>query len=266
MNKKLILNYKLKKKNYNFWLKRLNKKKSNLVCSKDERLNNFENDYMINSLKDNKSIFEVGCGNGVLLKKLIKKKKIKYYLGTDFVKELVDQNKKFIKKKNIHFDQLDMTLIKPNTFSKKFDYIISKRAVQNVLSRKLQLRSIDNMGNFLKKNGLMFLMESSLTAQKNINKYRKIFGLHKIIPPWHNLFLDDSFIKKHKFKRVKLVKIENFSSSFYFITRIVYAAYAKFKNQKVNFKNPLNLIATLVDNEILKEDFSQIKMYIFKKK
>ena len=38
------------------------------------------------------------------------------------------------------------------------------------------------------------------------------------------------------------------------------------KNQKVNFKNPLNLIATLVDNEILKEDFSQIKMYIFKKK
>ena len=81
---------------------------------------------MINSLKDNKSIFEIGCGNGVLLKKLIKKKKIKYYLGTDFVKELVDQNKKFIKKKNIHFDQLDMTLIKPNTFSKKFDYIISK--------------------------------------------------------------------------------------------------------------------------------------------
>ena len=62
------------------------------------------------------------------------------------------------------------------------------------------------------------------------------------------------------------IKIENFSSGFYFITRIVYAAYAKFKNQKVNFKNPLNLIATLVDNEILKEDFSQIKMYIFKKK
>ena len=35
MNNKLILNYKVKKKNYNFWLKRLNKK-SNLVCSKDE--------------------------------------------------------------------------------------------------------------------------------------------------------------------------------------------------------------------------------------
>ena len=27
------------------------------------------------------------------------------------------------------------------------------------------------------------------------------------------------------------------------------------KIKKVNFKNPLNLIATLVDNEILKEDF-----------
>ena len=75
MTKKLLINYKLKQKNYNFWLNRLNLKNSNLVCSKDERLSNFENDFMIKCLKPNKSILEIGCGNGVLLKKLIKKKK-----------------------------------------------------------------------------------------------------------------------------------------------------------------------------------------------
>ena len=266
MTKKLLINYKLKQKNYNFWLNRLNLKNSNLVCSKDERLSNFENDFMIKCLKPNKSILEIGCGNGVLLKKLIKKKKVKYYLGTDFVKELIDRNKKKIKRKNIDFDQLDMTVVKSDTFNKKFDYIISKRAVQNVLSQKLQLKAIDKLGIFLKKNGLMLLMESSRTAQKNLNRYRKIFNLHKIVPPWHNLFLDDNLIKKHKFKNVKLIKIENFSSSFYFITRIIYAAYAKMKNKKVDFINPLNLIATSIDSKILKEDFSQIKIYIFKKK
>ena len=112
----------------------------------------------------------------------------------------------------------------------------------------------------------MLLMESSINAQKNINKYRKIFNLHKITPPWHNLFLDDNKLQKYKFKNVKLSKIENFSSNFYFITRIIYAAYAKIKKIKVNFTDPLNLIATSIKSEILKEDFSQIKMYIFKRK
>ena len=99
--------------------------------------------------------------------------------------------------------------------------------------KKLQLKSIDNLGFFLKKGGKMLLMESSINAQKNINKYRKIFNLHKITPPWHNLFLDDEILKKYRFKNVKLKKIENFSSNFYFITRIIYAAYAKLKILKL---------------------------------
>lgn len=265
MNKKKYSNYKNKQKNYNFWLDRLKKNKDHLVCSKDVRLNNLENNFLVKSIKRNKSILEIGCGNAVLLKKLIIKKP-KYYLGTEFVKELTEYNKKTIRKKNIFFDNLDMTLVNNKTFNRKFDYIISKRAIQNVLSKKLQLKSIDNLGFFLKKGGKMLLMESSINAQKNINKYRKIFNLHKITPPWHNLFLDDETLKKYRFKNVKLKKIENFSSNFYFITRIIYAAYAKLKNIKVNFTDPLNIIASSINNKILSEDFSQIKLYVFIKK
>ena len=159
-----------------------------------------------------------------------------------------------------------MTNFKSHQLSRKFDYIISKRAIQNVLSKKLQLKAIDKIGNFLKKNGLMLLMESSSTAQSNLNRIRKRFNLHKIVPPWHNLFLDDEVIKKHSFKNVQFIKMENFASSFYFITRVIYAAYAKIKKKQTNFINPLNLIATMVENKIFKEDFSQIKMYVFKKK
>ena len=103
MSNDLTINYKLKKKNYEFWLKRLNTKSSNLVCSKDERLNNFENEFLIKNIKANKSILEIGCGNAILLRKLLKKKKVKFYLGTDFVKELIEQNKKKNKKKKYKF-------------------------------------------------------------------------------------------------------------------------------------------------------------------
>ena len=44
-----------------------------------------------------------------------------------------------------------MTAIDKTSFEDRYDYIISKRAIQNVLSSKLQLKTIDNLGNFLKK-------------------------------------------------------------------------------------------------------------------
>ena len=105
-------------------------------------------------------------GNGILLKRLLSKRKIKKYLGTDFVEELIQQSKKKFKKKNIDFKRVDMTAIDKTSFEDRYDYIISKRAIQNVLSSKLQLKTIDNLGNFLKKEGKMILVESSSTAQK----------------------------------------------------------------------------------------------------
>ena len=259
-------NYKYKKENYNFWLSRL-KKKENLVCTNDTVLDKIEEEQIINKIKNNKTILEIGCGNGLILKRLNNERKIKKYYGTDFVKELIDICIKKYKSKKINFKTLDMTLIDKNTFKGKYDFIISKRAIQNILSPKLQLKIIDNLGYFLKKNGKMILVESSANAQNNINKFRKKLYLSKIIPPFHNLFFNDDTIKKYNFNNVKLINIENFSSAFYFTSRIIYALYAKlFLKKKPIYNHPLNIIATMLNGKIIKEDFSQIKTYIFKKK
>lgn len=259
-------NYKYKKENYNFWVNRL-KKNENLVCTNDILLDRIEEDQIINRINNNKTILELGCGNGLILKRLIKNRKIKKYHGTDFVKELIDICIKKYKSKKINFQTLDMTFINKNTFKIKYDYIVSKRAIQNVLDLKLQLKTIDDVGYFLKKNGKMILVESSINAQNNINKLRKKFYLTKIIPPFHNLFFNDNIVKTHRFKNVKLIKIDNFSSSFYFTSRIIYALYSKiFLKKKPSYNHPLNIIATMLDAKLIKEDFSQVKTYIFKKK
>ena len=259
-------NYKYKKENYNFWINRL-KKNENLVCTNDILLDRIEEDQIINRINNNKTILELGCGNGLILKRLIKNRKIKKYYGTDFVKELINICIKKYKSKKINFQTLDMTLIDKNTFKIKYDYIVTKRAIQNVLDTKLQLKTIDDVGYFLKKNGKMILVESSINAQNNINKLRKKFRLTKIIPPFHNLFFDDNKVRMYHFRNVKLVKIDNFSSSFYFTSRIIYALYSKiFLKKKPFYNHPLNIIATMLDAKLIKEDFSQIKTYIFKKK
>lgn len=259
-------NYKFKKENYNFWLKRI-RKQDRKVCTNDVYLDLLEEDQIINNIRNNRTILEVGSGNGILLKRLLSKKKIRKYLGTDFVEELVEKSKKKFKKKNIDFEKVDMTAINKKSFKEKYDYIISKRAIQNVLSPKLQLKTIDNLGNFLKKNGKMILVESSSTAQKNINLYRKKYKLSKIIPPFHNLFFDDSKIKKYNFNHIKLEKIENFSSNYYFVSRILNAILCKkYLKKEASYSDPLNLVGLEINDNLLKIDFSQIKTYFFKKK
>ena len=112
----------------------------------------------------------------------------------------------------------------------------------------------------------MILVGSS-TAQKNINLFRKKYKLRKIIPPFHNLFFDDYKIKNYNFKKIKLEKIVNFSSNYYFISRILNAILCKkYLKRDANYNDPLNLIGLEVKDNLLKIDFSQIKAYFFKRK
>jgi len=67
-------NYKFKEENYKFWLSRYNNS-DRKVCTNDIFLDLLEEDQIIKNIKDNKTILEIGSGNGILLKKLIKKKK-----------------------------------------------------------------------------------------------------------------------------------------------------------------------------------------------
>jgi len=259
------LNYKLKKKNYDFWAKR-SKKKDSVVCTNDPRLDQLEIDQILNKINNNKSILEVGCGNGFILKRLLKEKKIKSYLGIDFVEDFIASAKKKYKSNKVNFEIFDISLINNITFKKKYDFIISKRTIQNILSQRLQMKIIDTLGHYLKKNGLMILVESSNTAQKNINKYRKLFSLPIIRPPFHNLFFNDLIIRSHKFKNIKLLNIDNFASGFYFLSRIIYASYAKILKEKVKYQHPLNQLGLNINSKVFKEDFSQVKTYLFKKK
>ncbi len=261
------MKYRLKKENHDFWVSRLKKNPERQVCTNDVAFDDVEDNEILKRVKNNISILEIGCGNGVLYSKLAKKINNFTYQGTDFVKELIEVCKTKSVSKEHKFMQLDMTDINQDTFEQKFDYIISKRAIQNVLEEELQFQTIENLGNFLKEDGIMILVESSATAQNRLNEERKKYNLHNITPPFHNLFFNDEKIKKHSFKNLKLKDISPFASDFYYITRLIYARYAKeYLNEKTTYNHPLEKIAISMSDNQNTNRFSQIQTYIFKKK
>ena len=91
-----------------------------------------------------------------MYKEIRKKFNISKYIDTDFVQELIDICNKEKSNSKDEFLKYDKTEINKTSFKGKFDFIISKRAVQNVLDSNLQLNTIDTLGHFLKPDGLMF--------------------------------------------------------------------------------------------------------------
>jgi len=261
------MDYRLKKENYEFWVKRIKKNQPNQVCTNDVGLDRLESNQILSKLKNNKSILEIGCGNGLLYEEIRRLFDVEKYVGTDFVSELIQIcDAKKIDEKDA-FLQLDMTEVNKNSFDTTFDFIVSKRAVQNVLEHKLQLETIDNFGYFLEENGLMILVESSNDAQQNINAERKKYGLEKINAPFHNLFFDDNLVSSYKFKNLRLLDIIPFASDFYFITRIIYSRLAKeYLDEIPNYDHPLQKIALSMDDKLSTRDYSQIKCYTFARK
>lgn len=260
------MEYKFKKENHDFWVSRIKSKNPEKICSNDVALDKIEGLQILNKLRNDCKVLEIGCGNGLLYDQIRKKFDISKYIGTDFVQDLIKIcNEK--KTSGDEFFQLDMTEVKDDQFKDEFDFIISKRAIQNVIDTQLQLDVIDNFGKFLNKNGQMILIESSQEAQNNINILRSKYNLDKIMPPFHNLFFSDEKIKEYNFKNVTLIDIIPFASDFFYITRLIYAIYAKnHLNEDPNYNHPMQDIALSLTENNLTKNLSQIQTYIFKKK
>ena len=246
------------KKILQYWNLRASNK--TLKCTNDINLEEKELDFFNSTIKKNKKILDLGCGDGNLLQNLRKKKNIKG-IGIDYSENLIKvANKNNKNLKFICMDMLKINKLKHETF----DYIISKRALQNLTNWRNQKEIINKLHLFSNSKTRILLIESSRNALNKINEARKKINLNKIKMPWHNLYLDDQKMSKTKFRGLKLVRIGELFSSYYFISRVLNAAVSKKKNKKLNYNDYLNLIGWSMPQNLI-EGYSQLKMYEFKK-
>ena len=248
MNKKKILNY---------WNLRAGKKI--LKCTNDINLETNEIGIFLSIIKNKKNVLDIGCGDGELLRNLEKKNKCNCY-GIDFSQNLIKIARR--KSKNINYYCIDMNKIKDEFKVKiKFDYIITKRSIQNLTSWKDQKKFIDQLKFFSGPKTKILLMESSNNGLRKINEMRNKLKLKKIIKPWHNLYLEDSKINKTNFNGLKLVNIKELFSTYYFTSRVLNAAI----NPKPSYNDLLNLTGWKLPQNAI-EGFSQLRLYEFNTK
>jgi len=215
-----------------------------------------------NKLSQAFKMVDVGCGNGAASIQISKIMKLNL-LSIDGNKEMItlakQQSLEGIKGK-ILFSQEDIINFKTTS---KFDVVFSIRCIINLLDWEDQMKALLNMINPLKKNGRLVLLEAFSDGLEELNQARSEFGLESIPPAFHNLHLNKQkvfdFLNK---QNLELIEENNFLSSYYFFTRIIYPALAKANNVDITFNSKID---SFFSNFPSYGNFAHIKILVFKK-
>ena len=204
------------------------------IHTKDAEINEIEKSikYLVNK-KKYKKILEIGCGNGYTSKQLSEELNVNI-VGLDYCEELIDIAKKR-KLKNVNFCIGDV--LKLDFESESFDIVYSERCLINLDSWQKQKKALNEIHRVLKKDGIYVMIECFLDGLDTINKARRVVGLLPIEQPFHNKYFDKKKLYKYivnKFinfeqndQEFKKIYKQNFLSSYYFGSRVLYPSIVK---------------------------------------
>lgn len=209
------------------------------------------------------TVAEFGCGNGETAINLFKKFNINLDCF-DYSAPMVESAKKNAELSGlgnkINFQVNDVR--SGVGLDRKYDRIYSERMIINLSDWGSQLNVIKFITNQLNVGGQYLMCENSLQGLAEINKLRSSLGLDVIEPPWHNHYLDDALVSNSVIDGVRLVGVESFSSTYYFLSRVVNAWLAHKAGVKPSYDSPVNELALQLPPI---GDFSQGKLWIFEK-
>lgn len=235
--------------------------------SNDKILKHLEIEELKKYISNQTKILEIGCGNGYTSVEIADAFDVEIQ-SFDYSKKMIDFANNLLKEsKNIHLkDKVKFQVFDIRELAKfegEYDIIITERVLINLDSFDEQIKAIKGISSKLKEGGIFLMCESSMDGLNNINAERIKFNLDQIEMPWHNNYIDDKKLNSELDNiDLKLVETNNFSSTYYFLSRIIYANYAKVNNEDIKYDSLINKMSIKLPSL---GNFSQTKIWVWKK-
>ena len=215
-----------------------------IAGTNDFPLKNLELNLIHQKIARGASVLVVGCGNGDTLLSLAREKECRG-VGIDFSEKMVN-----LAQSNCRGGGFDARV----KFQKgaipelpgglgEFDYALTERCLINLDSAATQQRAFLEIMSHVKPNGHYLMIESSIQGLERTNELREIVDLERIDPPWHNVFLDETLVPKWATDEFVLEEVIPFSSTYHFLSRVVYARLAADKGETLRYDSDINMLA-----------------------
>jgi ubiquinone/menaquinone biosynthesis C-methylase UbiE len=125
----------------------------------------------------------------------------------------------------------------------RFDIILTMRSLINLPNTRQQYNALRQIAKHLKAGGYYFGSENFIQGQNAFNRLRVAMGLPEIPVRWHNHFFDEVEFFAETEPFFEAVTIENFASSYYLATRIIYSAGCHLKSEEPDYFHPIHQVA-----------------------
>jgi ubiquinone/menaquinone biosynthesis C-methylase UbiE len=222
-----------------------------------------EIDAIKNRIRHGMKILDFGCGNGITALAIAEDIDA-HIVGIDYAEEMIAYAIKAVQntalKGHMEFLVGDGNML--GSLDADFDLAYTERCLINFETWEAQLETIKKILSVLRVGGKFIMCENSADGLAEINRLRLPLGLNMIESPWHNRYFNDYEINTAVIENAKLVEVDSFSSTYYFLSRVINAALAKNDGLAPRYDDAINMLAMKLPALTF---CSQVKIWIWEK-
>lgn len=190
---------------------------SALVNIADVSQRELETQFLLQHIKTNDRVLEVGSGNGFLTN--ILRDHAAYVDGFDYAENMVAQATRNYGENNNRF--FHDNVLNPNSWQGPYDVVVCVRVLINLRNFDEQKTALNNMRMALKPGGSLLLVEGYIDGFEELNRLRRKSAIDPLMPASINYY---SRLGEMKMFLEKYFEFEDdfHTGCFDFLTRVVY--------------------------------------------
>ena len=200
------------------------------------------------NLKTGATVLDVGCGDGYTTVAVAEALPGLRFTGVDYSENMIAIAKGRVAdseqlKGRVKFAMGDATDLDKTCGDATYDAVTSDRCLINLESKEDQARAIAQVAKHTRPGGHYIAIENFNEGQDEMNRLRASVGLPEIPVRWHNLFFDEAEFRRLAEPFFDDIQFKEFSSSYYFATRVIYSAMCQMRGESPDYKHEIHQLA-----------------------